>query len=77
MAPNKTNYPKESKPVYMEKSLRSFARKESMNREDCFHPEVGSASEHIRRGYKAWLLLTYPSIKHNHNLKGVDWDEAY
>lgn len=77
MAPKKTKFPKESKPVYMEKSLRSFARKESLCREDCFRTDVGSASEYIRRGFKAWLLQQFPNIRYNKNLKDVDWNEAY
>ena len=74
MANKKTDFPKEAKPVYIEDSLREFARKESIKR-GCFHNRAGSSSEHIRRGYKAWLLLQMPYLKNV--MKDVDWSEAY
>lgn len=74
MAPKKTKYPKISKPIHMEKSLINFARKKSLER-GCLHNAGGSASEYIRRGFKAWILKEMPYLKKS--MVDVDWDEAY
>jgi len=74
MAPKKTEFKKDAKPVFMEPALREFAREKSLER-GCVHDKAGSASEYIRRGFKAWILKEMPYLKNV--MKTVDWTEAY
>jgi hypothetical protein len=74
MAPSKTKFKKDAKPVYMEPALREFARKKSLER-GCLHDKVGSASEYVRRGFKTWILKEMPYLKNS--MKNVDWNEIY
>jgi hypothetical protein len=74
MAPKKTECKKPSHGLYIEAPLWEFARKKSLER-GSFHKKSGSASEYIRRAFKAWLLKEMPYLKNNMN--GIDFDEAY
>jgi len=40
-----------------------------------FHNTVGSSSEYIRRGFKAWILEQMPYLEKV--MKDVDWNEVY
>jgi hypothetical protein len=77
MAPQKTKYPKKPRDVHIEDALFDFGIQQTRGSGDCFHDKKGSFSEHCRRGYKSWLLLKFPNIKSNSNMKDVDWSEAY
>jgi hypothetical protein len=74
MSPPKTNYPKNKQPVFIEQELIEHARKLSLVK-GASHKNIGSSSEAIRRGYKAWLLLQFPYLKNT--TKNVDWNESY
>ena len=77
MAPQKTKYPKKARPVHIEDALFDFAILQTRGSGDCFHDKKGSFSEFVRRGFKAWLLIKFPNIRKNINMKNVDFDEAY
>ena len=74
MAPKKTTTPKDKIPVFIEPELIAFTRKLSITK-GSFHPEVGSVSEGLRRGYKSWLKKEFPYLLKT--TRNVDWDEVY
>jgi hypothetical protein len=74
MAPPRTKTPKIKVTIFIEEELAEHARKLSKIK-GSFHHNVGSTSEAIRKGYKAWLKEKFPYLLKT--TSAVDWNDVY